>query len=307
MSAELPMTRIRIASSDPLSTFYAQAGLLASLLKDGGVVGEAEVIPTTGSVINAEMTARGEAALGFMASNWVPRATAGADPFAAPVDVAIVTPLNAGPLFFVAPAASPIASVRELKGKTIAVGHANSGMAQHAKNIARSFGWSEGRDVEFAYISTFDGGSALIDGSVAAQFSAPVPSTHFDELLARLDVKVLAYDPSDIEKLCREHPFYSPASVAAELVPGLGADAPALGVLNVVVAAASADEGFVHDVAAAFIAGAARLEKAHALFRGLPGILARARTAGIGALAPGGTPLHPGAARAFREAGLLTP
>lgn len=297
--------KIRIASSDPLSTFFTQAGLMAEVLEDAGVVDDAEVLSTTGSIVNAEMTARGDAELGFMASNWVPRATAGADPFSGPTDVAVITPLNAGPLFYVARAGAPLTSVRELKGKAVAVGHANSGMAQHAKNIARAFGWEEGRDVEFAYISTFDGGSALIDGSVAAQFSAPIPSAHFDELLQRLDIKVLAFDRGDIDALCRAHPFYSPALVPAELVPGLEADAPALGVLNVVVAAGDADEGFVHDVAAAFIAGAERLEKANALFRGLPGILARARDKGAAALAPGDAPLHPGAARAFREAGLL--
>jgi TRAP transporter TAXI family solute receptor len=296
--------KIRIASSDPLSTFYTQAGLLADLLRKSGVIEEAEVVPTTGSVINAEMTARGDSALGFMASNWVPRAVAGGDPFTAPVDVAIVTPLNAGPLFFVAPASSKLTSVRELKGKPIAVGHANSGMAQHANNIVRGFGW-QGDDVQFAHISTFDGGTALIDGSVAAQLSAPIPSTHFDDLQARLDIKVLDFDPADIANLCKAHPFYSTAVVPAEEVKGLRADVPALAVLNVIVAAGHADDDFVFNVVRAYINGAKELERANALFRGLPAILARARTDGVAALAPGGAPFHPVAARAFREAGLL--
>ena len=297
--------KIRIASSDPLSTFYTQAGLLADLLKKAGVIEDAEVLPTTGSVINAEMTARGETALGFMASNWVPRAISGADPFTAPVNVSIVTPLNAGPLFFVAPASSKLTSVRELKGKPIAVGHANSGMAQHANNIVRGFGW-QGDDVRFSHISTFDGGTALIDGTVAAQLSAPIPSTHFNDLQSRLDIKVLDFDPADIVMLCKAHPFYSSAVVPAEEVRGLEADVPALGVLNVIVAAGDADDDFVFDVARSYIAGAKELERANALFRGLPAILKRARTEGVAALAPGGAPLHPAAARAFREAGLLS-
>ena len=51
--------------------------------------------------------------------------------------------------------------------------------------------------------------------------------------------------------------------------------------------------------------GAARLEAAHPLFRGLPAVLARAHRLGAAALAPGDAPLHPAAARAFRDAGLL--
>lgn len=298
------MTNIRISSSDPLSTFFTQAKLLAEVLKDAGAISGAEVLTSTGSVINAERVARGEAELGFMASNWVPRAVKGADPFTTPTPVAIITPLNAGPLFFVVRADSPLNSVRELMGKPIAVGHTNSGMAQHAINIVKGLGWS-GDDIRFQHDSTFDGGSALIDGRVAAQLSAPIPSTHFSELCARVKIKVLHFDAGDIDTLCGIHPFYSPALVPADCVPGLAADVPALGVLNVIVAAAKASDEFVHRVVTAFIGGAARLEKANPLFRGLPAVLARARVLGVKALAPGDAPLHPAAMSAFREAGLL--
>jgi len=298
------MTNIRITSSDALSTFFTQAKLVADVLKDAGAIDGAEVLTSTGSVINAERVARGEAELGFMASNWVPRAVKGADPFTAPTPVSIVTPLNAGPLFFVARADSPLSSVRELKGKPIAVGHTNSGMAQHAINIVKGLGWS-GADIQFQHDSTFDGGSALIDGRVAAQLSAPIPSTHFTELCDRVAIKVLSFDAADIAALCKTHPYYSPALVPADCVPGMSKDVPALGVLNVIVAAAKADDAFVHAVVSAFIKGAARLEAANPLFRGLPAVLARAKTIGKAALAPGEAPLHPAAERAFREAGLL--
>ncbi len=298
------MTRIRIASSDPLSTFHAQAELLARVLADAGAVEDGEVLATTGSVMNAEMVADGRAEIGFMASNWVPRALAGTDPFSAPVAVAVVAPLNAGPLFFVARADSPLASVRELEGRPIAVGHADSGMAQHARNIVASLGWADG-PAHFSYVSTFDGGAALEAGTVAAQLSAPVPNTHFSALAARLPVKVLRFEEADIAALCRAHPFYSPALVPAEFVPGLAADAPALGVLNVVVAAADAPDDLIYRIARAYAANVVALEAGNALYRGLGRLLARARTEGAPALAPGGTPLHPAAARAFRDAGLL--
>jgi TRAP transporter TAXI family solute receptor len=299
------MKKITITSSDPLSTFHAQAQLLADVLKSAGVADEVAIEASTGSVVNGERVAAGTADLGFMASNWVPRAVGGLDPFAAPLDIAIVTPLNAGPLFFVAPAESPLNSVRELKGKPVAVGHADSGMAQHAANIAKALGW-QGDDVAYSYISTFDGGNALTNGTVAAQFSAPIPSVHFTNLCDAMPIKVLAFDPSDIAALCDAHPFYSPAQVPAAFVPGLEHDMPALGVLNVVAVKASAPDAFVGAVARAFIEGAGGLEQAHALFRGLPAQLAGARKLGVAALAPGGAPLHPAAAQAFKDAGLLT-
>lgn len=295
---------IQIASSDPLSTFYGQAELLGRVLADAGAITGAEVLTTTGSVINAEMTAAGQAEIGFMASNWVPRAVNGADPFKTPVGVAIIAPLNAGPLFFVARADSSLTSVRDLKGQAIAVGHATSGMAQHARNIVEGLGWGEG-DYTFSYISTFDAGNALRDGTVAAQLSAPIPSIHFNELCARVAIKVLRFESDDIGELCRRHPFYSPALVPSEFVPGLDRDMPALGVLNVIVAAADAPEDFVYPLVRAFIANTRTLERGHPLFRGLSSLLARAREQGEAALAPGGAPLHPAARKAFQDTGLL--
>jgi TRAP transporter TAXI family solute receptor len=299
------MKTLRIASSDLLSTFFEQAKALGDILVEEGVADGTEVLVTTGSVMNAEMVARGEADLGFMASNWVPRAVSGASPFTKPVDVAIAAPLNAGPLFFVVKAESEIDTVAQLRGRKVAVGHRDSGMAQHALNMLRTFGWGDG-GMEFAFISTFDGGDALATGAVAAQLQAPIPSTHFTELCERTPIKVLEYGEGQIETACREVPFYTPALVPAEFVPGQEADIAAIGVLNVIVAAAGGEPKFIGDVVSAYIKRAGDLEQVNPLFRGLEGLLAKARTEGAGALAPDDAPLHPASAEAFRKAGLLS-
>ena len=298
------MTTLRIASSDLLSTFYSQAQALGEILVEEGIADDVEVLATTGSVMNAEMVARGEADLGFMASNWVPRAATGADPFTSPVGVAIAAPLNAGPLFFVAKESSPIGTVADLKGRKVAVGHRDSGMAQHAMNFARCFGW--GADgMELVFISTFDGGNALADGDIDAQFQAPIPSTHFTKLCALTPIKVLAYADAELEAACDTIPFYSPALVPAQYVPGQAKDIKAIGVLNVIVTATGGDDQFTKNLVAAYIRRAGDLPDKNPLFTGLPDILARVRDEGVDALAPGDAPFHGAGAEAFSEAGLL--
>ncbi len=297
------MKTLRIASSDPLSTFFGQAKALGEILVEEGVAHAAEVLVTTGSVMNAEMVASGVADLGFMASNWVPCALTGAPPFTKQVEIAIATPLNAGPLFFVVKASSELNNVAQLRGRRVAVGHRDSGMACHALNMVRSFGWgADGMD--FAFISTFDGGHGLAAGAVDAQLQAPIPSTHFTELCQRTPIKVLAYAEQQIETACREIPFYTRALVPADEVPGQAADIAAIGVLNVIAVAAGGDPGFTADVVAAIIKRAGDLEQANPLFRGLEGLLAKVCTDGAGAFAPAYAPLHPASAEAFRRAGL---
>ncbi|MGY9006692.1 MAG: TAXI family TRAP transporter solute-binding subunit [Alphaproteobacteria bacterium] len=299
------MTKIRITSSDLLSTFYTQARDIGAVLVEEGLATEVEVMESTGSVMNAERTVTGDAEIGFMASNWVPRAVSGSAPFTAPVPVAIATPLNTGPLFFVCPEGSPLKAFSDLKGKRIAVGHADSGMAQHAYNFVRTLGWGDD-GVEFSFISTFDGGNALASGEIDAQLQAPIPSTHFKALCDMMPIKVLAFSDDEIKTLCDAIPFYFPANIPAEHVPTMDKDIATVGVLNVIVTAADCDPDFVHDFVAACIRHTDDLATRNALFRGLTALLQGARVKGQDALAPDNTPLHPGALAAFREAGLLS-
>lgn len=298
------MKTLRIASSDPLSTFYQQAEALGGLLVEEGLAKEVKVLTTTGSVMNAGLVARGEADLGFMASNWVPRAVSGAAPFTAPLAVAIAMPLNAGPIFFVSRMDSQLETVADLKSRRVAVGHRDSGMAQHALNLSRAFGWGE-NGMDYAYVSTFDGGNALADGEVEAQLQAPIPSTHFTELCRLTPIKVLEYSDAEIETVCSAIPFYSPTKVPSRYVPGLEEDMRAIGVLNVIVTATDGEPGFTGNLVRAYIRRAGDLPARNPLFHGLSDLLATARTRGKAALAPDEAPLHPAAAEAFRAEGLL--
>ena len=69
---------------------------------------------------------------GFMASNWIGRAKNGEPPFAQPIDIRMAAPMNAGPLFFIARAGSPIRTVADLRGRRVVLGMKTSGMVQHA-------------------------------------------------------------------------------------------------------------------------------------------------------------------------------
>lgn len=298
------MASIRIASSDPLSTFFSQAESLGKRLVQDGIASDLEVLPTTGSVANALMVASGEADLGFMASNWVPRALAGKPPFKASVPVSVIAPLNAGPLFFVVREESPISTVADLRGRRVAVGHRDSGMAQHVLNFLRCWEWGE-TGMELVYVSTFDGGEALRRGDVDAQFQAPVPNVHFSALCESLPIRVLDCPKPLIDKACRVFPFYFPTLVPAEHVIGMDQDSPTIGVLNVMVASQTAPEDQVEAIVTSFIAGAGDLGDDNALFRGLEGLLRLSGARGARAMIPGGLRLHPGAERAFRKAGLF--
>src|SRR6202030_474794 len=97
------MTGVRIGTAERDSTFLSQGHALKSVLDRHPALAPVEV-STLGhaSVENANRLAANDIDFGFMASNWIGRAKNGEAPFAQKVDLRMVAPMNAGPLFFIA-------------------------------------------------------------------------------------------------------------------------------------------------------------------------------------------------------------
>ena len=152
---------MRIGTAEPVSTFITQGEALATVLPRHGVTEPIEVLASPGaSIDNANRLEAGEIEFGFMAANWIGRAKRGEAPFAKPIDIAMVAPMNAGPLFFIALKSSGLKTFDDLKGKRVSVGLERSGMTQHARTFYRALGRSFD-EIEPVYLSFVDGGEAL--------------------------------------------------------------------------------------------------------------------------------------------------
>src|SRR5215468_1991046 len=124
---------IRIGTSERDGTFYSQGRALKSVFERRPALAPVEVVASnSASVENANRLHSGAIEFGFMASNWIGRAKNGEAPFERPIDLAMAAPMNAGPLFFIVRAESPIRSFSDLRGRRVAVGLRTSGMVQHA-------------------------------------------------------------------------------------------------------------------------------------------------------------------------------
>src|SRR4051794_14142344 len=122
---------IRIGSSALGGTFYSEAEAISALLSAHDLPAQAVVTPRSG-VENVGRLEAGEIQFGFIAANWIGRATRGEAPFASPVPIRMAAPMNAGPLFFITRADSGLRMIRDLAGRRIVVGPKDGGMANHA-------------------------------------------------------------------------------------------------------------------------------------------------------------------------------
>jgi uncharacterized protein len=298
-------TPIRIGTAEPNSTFLSQGRALKTVLERNPALGPVEVsVSKTASVENANRLAADDIDFGFMASNWIGRARNGEPPFAEKIDLRMVAPMNAGPLFFIARADSALHSVADLRGRQLAVGAQGSGMAQHARVILGTLGMSFD-DLLPAYLDFAAGADALARGDIDAQLQCPIPNAVMTALAERVAVRVLPYPPGDLDKVLRAVPFYRRVTMRKNAIRGLDADVAQVAVVNVLVTHARADANLVRAVTAAIFAARDELPRLNALFAGLAELFEPLRHEGAGALEFGGVPLHEGAAAAYRDAGLL--
>jgi TRAP transporter TAXI family solute receptor len=298
--------RIRIGTSERGGTFNSQGLALARVLEREPSLRPVEVLASnSASIENANRLHDGEVEFGFMASNWIGRASHGEAPFTHAIELQMVAPMNAGPLFFIARADSALRNVGDLRGKRVALGIKTSGMVQHAMSIFRVLGLSL-TDLSPAYLDFAAGGAALAAGDVDAQFQCPIPNAVMTELASRLDLRVLAYEPGQIDALVKTSSTYRPMVMRRGAIRGLDVDVAQIAVLNVLVTHASVPAVLVREVTKAIVSSADDLSQLNPLFSGLSELFEPLRSQGAAALEFDGVALHPGALEAYRMAGLLS-
>ncbi len=297
---------LRIGTAERDGTFHSQGNALKAVFERRSL-GPVEVIESnSASIENASRLHAGSIEFGFMASNWIGRAKNGEPPFPQPIDIRMVAPMNAGPLFFITRADTNIRTVADLRGKRVVVGMKTSGMVQHAHNIFSVLGMSFS-DFTPVYLDFIAGADALAAGESDAQFQCPIPNKVMTDLAERIAVRVLPYPADDLDRLMRTVSFYRPVVMRKGAIRGLDEDVSQPAVVNILATHARMAEATVRDTVAAIIADAPELGRINPLFAGLAGLFEPLRRDGPKALEFGGVALHPGALIAYRDAGLLPP
>ena len=294
---------VRMGTSELGGTFYTQGLAIAELFNRGHGKEDKCVVQTTdASIHNAEQLDRGELEFGFMASNWIGRAKDASPPFTRKIALRMVAPANAGPMCFVKLASSPIRTVADFKGKRIAIGTRGSGMEQHIHTIFDVLG------IPFdtftpVHMGFADGADALVAGAIDVQFHPPIPNKVLTDLSQRADIRVIPFAAGQLDKILARVPFYRPVTVERDVFRGVVEDVTQVGVINVLVTHERIAENVVYGMAKAIAGNLDRLPEMNPLFKGLKNLFEPLHSKGATAFEFGGVPLHPGAIRAFRDAG----
>ncbi len=299
------MARIRIGTSEEGGTFWTEGEAIASLLKrEYGVLSDI-LDAEQASIENAQRLEAGLIELGFMASNWIGRAYEGDAPFETPLDIRMVAPANSGAMFFIVEAGSGLQNVRDLVGRRVSIGPKGSGMVQHIYTMFDILGISF-NDFDPIYLSFEEGAKALEEGKVDAQWQCPFPNAVMRTLSERMDVRILEYEPGDLNNIVDNIDFYNRAVMPAGFFRGVQRNTDQLAVVNIIATHANTDDEIVRKCVAILLENQEELATINPLFLGLNDLFTPLKSSGLSALEFGGVPLHPGAIQAYQDAGYIS-
>ncbi len=195
-------------------TYYAFGGVLASYVsgqKDFTVT----AVTSGGSKANIEDLTAGDVQIAFAQSDVMSYAYNGERLFDAKVEgFSVVAALYMEQVQIVT-TNSKIASVADLKGKTVSIGAVGSGVYFNAIDVLTAYGMTES-DIKPVYQSFGDSADSLKDGKIDAAFIvAGAPTNAVTDLATAKNVYLISIDKEHSDKLLASSPFYSTYTIPA--------------------------------------------------------------------------------------------
>ena len=204
-------------------------------------------------------------------------------------------------LHVVVRAGSPARSLTDLRGTRLGLAAASPVARQRmARDGSDGFypellaasGLLKATDFQKVPLSPDEVIDALAAGEIdGALFLTPSPATFVRRMAGRMDLRLIEIDPDAALRIRAQHPFYKPALIPAGTYPNQHAAVATIGVDSILVCRENLDEALVYELVKALFESPSALA--------LASDLAGAVDPDLAAATP--IPLHPGAARYYRE------
>ena len=255
---------------------------------------------TGGSIANINAIKAGDMAMGVAQSDWQFHAYNGSSKFEGDQfeGLRAVFSVHAEPFNVIARADSGIETFDDLKGKRVNVGNPGSGQLATMEVVMDAKGWTMDDFALASQLKPAEQAAALGDNNVdAIIYTVGNPNGSIQEATTTVDAKLVPVTGPEIEKLIEENPYYAKATIPGGMYNGNPDDVETFGVKATFVASADTDEEIVYQTVKAVFENFDRFKQLHPAFANLE----KEQMVSDGLSAP----LHPGAERYYKEAGLL--
>ena len=302
-TAAAEQTFITIGTGGVTGVYYPTGGAICRLVnkdrKEHGI--RCSVESTGGSVYNTRTIREGELDFGVVQSDVQSAAMEGVrafendEPYG---DLRAVFSVHPEPMHVMVRADAGINSVMDMKGKRVNIGNPGSGTRVLAGVLMEAAGVTPDDFSLAAELKSSEQSAALCDGKIdAAIWAAGLPNGSSMEATSTCDIKILDLTTSGTDAVLAGNAAYAAATIPGGLYPGNDGDIASWGPKATFVTDASTPDEVVYQLVKAVFENHEDFTKLHPAFNRLT--KEEMATDALSA------PLHPGAEKYFKEAGLM--
>ena len=303
-------TFIAIGTGGPTGVYFVTGNAICRMVhraaaegrKSGRKHGIRCSAPSTGgSTYNIGQIQEGELDFGVAQSDWQYHAYNGTSKFeeqGAFEGLRAVFSVHPEPFTVVARADAGVTTFDDLKGKRVNIGNPGSGQRGTMEVLLEAKGWTTDDFALATELKAAEQSAALCDNQIDAMvYTVGHPSGSIQEATTACDSVLVSVNGPTIEKLVAENSYYRKATIPGGMYRGNDADVDTFGVGATFVTSADVSEEAVYTVVKSVFDNFEDFKKLHPAFANLdPKEMA---TAGLSA------PLHPGAAKYYKEQGWI--
>lgn len=293
VGAQAKPQNLSIVTGNTGGTFYPVGVGLAKLLSDAGMQSAADV---GGGNSNIIAISKGSASIGFTFSPTAVFAANGEEPFKETfTNLKGIATLYTNVTHIAVTEDSGVKSVKDLKGKSFASQPLSAGSATFFRMVLEANGLTED-DLEIAVRGgPAQGAQAVRDRrAIGFQATAGYPNASFSEAFISVPMTLLDIEDSTYKWINDKNPGLVRAQIPAGTYKGLDKPVNSIGASTILIVNADMSEQDVYDIVKAMIENLDALKAVHGSVRGTT-VESMSKIAGVD--------MHPGAARAYKEAG----
>jgi TRAP transporter TAXI family solute receptor len=256
---------------------------------------------TGGSVYNINTIRAGDLDMGVAQSDWQYHAYKGTSKFkdqGAFKDLRAVFSVHPEPFTVVARADSGIKNFADLKGKRVNIGNPGSGQRGTMEVLMAAMGWDKSAFALASELKSSEQSSALCDNKIDAMvFTVGHPSGSIKEATTSCDSVLVNVTGPAVDKLVKDNDYYRYATIPGGMYRGTDSDTKTFGVGATFVSSTRTPSNTVYHVVKSVFENFDDFRKLHPAFANLK----KEEMIKDGLSAP----LHDGAAKYYKEAGLM--
>ena len=200
-------------------------------------------------------------------------------------------------LLIIARADTDIHKIEDLKGHKVGFGPPGSGSETMSKKILAEYGITY-KDLKPQFISATEQSQALKDKSLdAAVYTIGTPASTFVDLCTLTKCRIIPIKQDMMQRIIKKYPYYSPSVIPANAYPQIKKDNPALKWVGIIVTYEDLDSDLAYKIVKTVCKDHLdEFKQCHA----------QAKKMTTEGMSKGmSIPWHPGAARFWKEVGLL--